>query len=152
MKHSLTTTYCKIIVAYRTLNRRLSIETEQWTPITISRDTRLCHFSSYNGVKNEEHFVLECPLNNPISEKFPWIFKNVVLGSLESFFQLDHQVGSSLYLIKAIALRHSRELTGLKPSQCTFSTISILASRTLKSISFDQEWRQLERSTQSFNW
>ena len=59
--------------------------------------------------------MLECPLYNPIRDKFPSIFKNVVLGSLKSFFH-DHQVDISLYLTEATALRHSRELASLKPS------------------------------------
>ena len=35
---------------------------------------------------------------NAIREKFPSLLENVVLGSLKSFFQLDHQVDISLYL------------------------------------------------------
>ena len=58
--------------------------------------------------------MLECPLYNPIKDKFSSLFENIDLGSLESFFQLDQQVSISLYLLKAILLRHSRELTGLK--------------------------------------
>jgi len=49
--------------------------------------------------------VLECPLYKPIRDKFPILFENVVLGSLESFFQLDHQVDISLYLMEATALK-----------------------------------------------
>ena len=37
------------------------IETRRWTTIPIARDTRLCHFCSYNEVESEAHFVLECP-------------------------------------------------------------------------------------------
>ena len=53
-------------------------------------------------------------------------------------FQLDHQVDISLYLTEAIALRHSREVAYqcLKPSWCTISPISLLASWPLKSIPF----------------
>lgn len=36
--------------------------------------------------------------------------EDVVLGSLKFLFQLDHQVGMSLYLAKATPLRHSKEL------------------------------------------
>ena len=60
--------------------------------------------------------MLECPLYNPIRDKFPSIFENVVLGSLQSFFQLDQRVNISLFLTEATALYHSRELTSLKPS------------------------------------
>ena len=38
--------------------------------IPISRDDRLCHFSSYDVVENEADFVLECPLYNSIIDKF----------------------------------------------------------------------------------
>ena len=103
-------------VAYHTSNHRLAIEIGRWSTIPISRDNRLCHFCSYNVVENEAHFVLECPLYNSIRDKFQSLFENVVLGSLKSFFQLDHQVDISLYLTEATALRHSRELAGLTPS------------------------------------
>ena len=58
---------------------------------------------------------MECPLSNPIRDKFLSIFENVVLDSLKYYFQLD-QVDISLYLTKATTLRHSRELVILKPS------------------------------------
>ena len=45
-----------------------------------------------NVVENEAHFVLECPLHNPIGEKFKSLFEKVVLGSLKYFIQLHHQV------------------------------------------------------------
>ena len=60
--------------------------------------------------------MLECPLYNPIRDKFPSLFETVVLGSLESLFQLDHQVDINLYLMEAIVLCHSIELANLKPS------------------------------------
>ena len=43
--------------------------------------------------------MLECPLYNPTSDKFPPLFANEVLaiGSLKTFFQLDHRVDISLY-------------------------------------------------------
>jgi hypothetical protein len=82
----------------------------------ISRDTRICHFCSYYAIENEAHFMLESPLYNPIRDKFPSPFENVVSGSLESFFQLDHQVDINLYLTEATALCHSRKLASLKPS------------------------------------
>ena len=52
--------------------------------------------------------MLECPLYNPIRHKFPSLFENVDLGSLESFFQLDHEVDFSLYITKATTLCQSR--------------------------------------------
>ena len=54
-------------------------------------------------------------LYNFIKDKLPSIFKNVVLGNLESCFQLDRQVDISRYLTDPIALRHSRELASLEP-------------------------------------
>ena len=49
------------------------------------------------------HFVPERPLYNPIRLKFPSLFENVGLGSLQSFFQINHHVGISLYLMEATA-------------------------------------------------
>jgi hypothetical protein len=41
-------------------------------------------------VGNEAHFVLECLLYNySVRERFPSLFKNAVLGSLKSFYELD---------------------------------------------------------------
>ena len=84
---------------------------------------RPSHFCSCNVVGNEAHFVLECPFYNPINDMFSSLFENVVPGSFESFFQLDHQVNISLYLTESTSLHRSRELTGLKPSWCAFSPI-----------------------------
>ena len=50
-----------------------------------------CRFCIYNLVENEAHFVLECPIT-PIRDKFSSLFENVVLGSLESFFHMEHRV------------------------------------------------------------
>ena len=44
--------------------------------------------------------VMECAFYNSIRDKFPSLFQILVLGSLTSFFQLDHQVDFSLYLTK----------------------------------------------------
>jgi hypothetical protein len=54
--------------------------------------------------------VLEGPLQNSIRDKFLSLFENVVLENLKSFFQLEHQVDISLYVMEATTLRHSREL------------------------------------------
>ena len=88
----------------------------------------------FNVVENEAHIVLECPLYNSIRHKFQLL--NVVLGSLGSFFQLDHQVDISLYLKEAIALYHSRELAGLTSSSCNLCPISLLAPKISKAFSF----------------
>ena len=117
-------------------NNRLAIEIGWWMIIHILRTTRLCHFCSYNTIENEANFMLECPMYNPIRDKFPSLFENVVPRSMKSFFRLDQQVNISLYLIEAIALRHSRELIGLKPSWCTFNPISLFGFPDFKSVSF----------------
>jgi hypothetical protein len=124
LKQPFTPPQRNIVVAFCISNHRLAIETRQWTNIPISRDNRPCHFCSYNAVENEAHFVLECPLCNHVRDKFPSLFENVVLENLKSFLQLNHQVDINLYLTKATALRHSRDLVDFKPSWCTFSPIS----------------------------
>ena len=53
---------------------------------------------------------------NPVRDKFPSLFENVVPGSLKSFFQLDQQVNISLYLTEATAIHHFRGLTSLNLS------------------------------------
>ena len=55
--------------------------------------------------------MLECPMYNPSKDKFKLLFKKVILDSLESFFQEDHQVDISFYLTEATALRHSRDIS-----------------------------------------
>ena len=60
--------------------------------------------------------MLECSLYNPIRDKSPSLFENVVPRCLKSFFRLDHQVDISLDLTEVIALRHSRKSFGLKAS------------------------------------
>ena len=79
--------------------------------------------------------MLECPLCNLIRDKFQSLFEKV-LGSLESFFQLDHQVDISMHFTEATTLCHSRELAGLTPLYCIYSPVSFSASQTLKSIWF----------------
>ena len=116
LEQSLTPPQCKIIGAYHTSNHRLAIEIGQWSTFLISSNNRLCHFYSCNVVENEAHFVLECPLYNSIRYKFQALFEKLVLGSLKSFFQLDHQVDISLYLTEATA-------SATLPSSCTFSLI-----------------------------
>ena len=43
----------------------------------------------YNVVENEAHFALECSLYNPIRDRCPSLFEDVILESLKSLFQLD---------------------------------------------------------------
>ena len=71
---------------------------------------------AYNAVENKARFVLECPLYNPIRDKFMSLFENVVPRSLKYFFQLDMQINIRLYLIEATKLHRFRKLTGLKQS------------------------------------
>lgn len=58
LKQPLTPPQCKIIAASCTSNRRLAIETRQWSTILISRDIRLCYFCFFNAIDNEAHFML----------------------------------------------------------------------------------------------
>ena len=59
MKQPLTPPKYKIIDTHRTSNHNLAIGSGQWLTIPISRDTRLCHFYSYDVVENEPHFVVK---------------------------------------------------------------------------------------------
>ena len=86
------------------LNHILVIEIGRRSISLISRDT---NFALKLQMKMRHTFVLWCPLYNSIRDRFSFLFQNVSLGSLESFFQLDHQVDISLYLIKATALCYS---------------------------------------------
>ena len=115
LKQPLTPPQRKIIIGYPTSNHRLVAKIGRWSTNPIFRDTRLCHFFSYNVIGNEAHFVLECPLHNPSRDKSPSLFENVVVGTLKSFIQLDHQVDVSLYLTETTTLCPCRELIGLKP-------------------------------------
>ena len=69
-------------------------------------------FASYNVVKNEAHFVVKWPLYNFIRNKSQSLLEIVVLGSLKSFFQLDHEVDISL----SHRLLFSATLAGLTPT------------------------------------
>ena len=82
------------------------------------------------------HFVLEYPLNNPITIELIISIWVRSLGNLKSFFHLSHQVDISIYLIEATAVFHSRELASLTPICCPFIPISLLTSWTWRSISF----------------
>ena len=58
--------------------------------------------------------MLECPLGNSTRDNFPSLFESVILWSLTSFFQLDHQVDISLPT-EATALHYFEELACLAP-------------------------------------
>ena len=108
--------YLPIIAAYHTSNHRLTNEIGLISTIPISRNNHFC----ISNLDESTHFVLECPLYGPISDKFQSLFEKVILGSLKFFFQLDQQVDISLYLMKATAFCHSRELAGSTPPWCIF--------------------------------
>lgn len=50
LEATIDTTQCKTIVVYRTSNRRLGIEIDQW--LAIPKNHNLCHLRSYNVVEN----------------------------------------------------------------------------------------------------
>ena len=87
LKQSLTPPQCKIIVAYCTSNHRLTIDIGQWTTIPI---LEILDYATFAHIIQLEM-------------------------SLESFFQVDHQVDISLYLMETNALCHSRNLVDSKP-------------------------------------
>ena len=97
LKQSLTPPKCKIVATHPSSKHELAIEIGRWSTIPVSRDTKLCPFCSYDVVGNEAHNVLECPLCNPIRDKFPSLFENLLLRSRKSFFQLDHPVSHYLH-------------------------------------------------------
>ena len=60
-----------------------------------------------------------CPLYNSIKDKFQTLSENAILLlsiTFKSFFQLDHEVDISLYIMEATTLRHPTELASFKPS------------------------------------
>ena len=98
-----------------------------WSMFPFSREILTSSFNRPVGHSFQRSMAM-CKTNISIEQ--------VVLGSLKSVFQLDHQVNISLYLTEATTLHHSKESTGLTPSWCFPSLIHLLASQTLKSISF----------------
>ena len=76
----------------------------------IKSSIPICHICSCNVVDNEAHFVLECPLYDSIRDRFLSLFENAVLGSVESFYQLDHRVDISRYFTEECALCYSTEV------------------------------------------
>ena len=109
LKQPLTSPSLKIIVAYCTLNLRFAIEVSRQSIIQSLQITHCATFALTNVVENEAHIVLECPLYNYITNRFPSMFDKVVLDTLKSFFQLDHQTHISLYLTKTTTLSYCRE-------------------------------------------
>ena len=116
-----------IVGTYHTSNHRLAVKIGWWSTIPVFRDTRVCHFCSYHAIENESHFKLDLSSFKPIRDKFPSLFEDVVLESLKSVFQFDHQVDINFFLKEVATLCHSRELVDLKPSWCPVNPISLLA-------------------------
>lgn len=72
------------------------------------------------------------PYISPLKIHFQSLITHVVLGSLKSFCQVDHEVDSSLHLTKATALRHSKKVAILTPSWGTFSPTNLVAFQIFK--------------------
>ena len=53
----------------------------------ISRDSRVCHFCSYNVVEIEAHFVLESPLYNSVRDKSRSLF---VVRKVNDWFDVSY--------------------------------------------------------------
>lgn len=100
-----------------------------------------------NVVESDTYFVLECPLYNSIRDMFSSLFHNIiVLGILKSFYQLDHQIDTSLwnaYLAEANALRYLKEIPLITSFSiwCTSHPLNMLTSWTLANFFlFQVEW------------
>ena len=71
----------------------LNLKIEQYnnnSPISCQsgKGTIVCHFSSYNAIENETHFMLDCPLHNPSGDKLSiniWECSFQELQALEFF-------------------------------------------------------------------
>ena len=113
------------------------IEIGWWLTIPIFIHNILCHFRSSCAIENEAHVVLKCALYDHVAvTKFPSLFENVVLGSLESFFQTDHLDAINIYLTKAKALHHSRESDGWRLLWCDFLSLAFVAYMTVQFFHF----------------
>ena len=96
--------------------------------------------SQYLGIKYYPTFTLtmelkmrhtlcwSIPSSTPLEIGFVPLFTNVVLGSLKSFFQLDHHVDICLYLTSPTTLDDSRDISFLDSILMYFSPIRLLAS------------------------
>lgn len=62
LKQPLTPPELKTIVAYRTSNHKLAIETDQLLNIPTPKDNKLCHFCSCNVVQKETNLCWSVPL------------------------------------------------------------------------------------------
>ena len=92
LKHPLTPSQRKIIVAYRTSNHKLFIKNGRWTSSPISRGTRLCHFCSYNAIENEVHFVLEFPYIIPLEISFHHYLRTQFQGASSLSFNQTNKL------------------------------------------------------------
>ena len=89
-------------------------------------------------LKMRHTFVLECHLYKTITYKLSSLFENVVLDYIPQVFLsiLSIQLTSISILRRLPHAAHFKELGGLKLSWGTFSPIALLATWTLRSISF----------------
>ena len=83
LKQPLTPPERKSIVAYRTSNHKLAIETDQWLNNPTPKINKLCHFCSCNVVQKGSTLVLECPPKTSFMDRFPSLIQNVAIGSLK---------------------------------------------------------------------
>jgi len=139
LKQPLTPPQRNVLATYCTWNHRLAIEIGQWSAIPISKYNRLYLFCSHNIIiETNAHFVSEYPLYNSTRGKFQSLSEIVVFENLKSFFQLDLQAYIGLYVTEppqSTTLRNYPVWN--EPNVLLISPItSLLASRTLKSISF----------------
>ena len=94
-----------------------------WVPLSLEI-LDCATFSPIMQSKMGHTLCWKVSLHNPIRHKFTLLFENMVPGSLKSF-QSDQQVKICIYLTEATILYRSRELTDLKPSWYTFTSISL---------------------------
>ena len=97
LQQPLTPPQCRIINSYRTQIIHWPLKMNGSQPsqsLGIKIDAN--HVPKMQ-LENEARIVLECPLYN-----IPSLFQNAILDSLKSFFQLEHQVDISLYLVEPL--------------------------------------------------
>ena len=65
------------IARFRMSSHTLAIETGRHAKPNIAKEERKCRYCNLDNVKDEEHFLLKCPLYN---EEHLSLFKSVVLN------------------------------------------------------------------------
>ena len=84
-------------------------ETYRWSTIAMPRGKRLCHSLFLQcggkwGIFCDGVTSILCTWSLLIRDRLSSTFRNVVLGKLTLFFQLDHRVDISFYLVEATTL------------------------------------------------